>query len=173
MRFWPGTAFTVGGSVGSTRPVVHPFILSRHPPTVAWKKIKINTLNQQKLITHSETEFFEIIRTKVFRVFLLAIQSHLYWWNLLHPPFEKKWFETSLDTETSSLRTLKIMPRNLNEVVRSWIRLLVYMSWAAEIWTGTYPRWAYYILLPETWPRIEPVTYLAASRRAGHLFHKK
>ncbi len=26
--------------------------------------------------------------------------------------------------ETSSLRTLKIMPRNLNEIVRSWIRLL-------------------------------------------------
>jgi hypothetical protein len=26
-------------------------------------------------------------------------------------------------TETSSLITLKIMPRNLNEIVRSWIRL--------------------------------------------------
>ncbi len=26
-------------------------------------------------------------------------------------------------TETSSLRTLKMMPRNLNEIVRSWIRL--------------------------------------------------
>ncbi len=25
--------------------------------------------------------------------------------------------------ETSSLRTLKIMPRNLNDIVRSWIRL--------------------------------------------------
>ncbi len=26
--------------------------------------------------------------------------------------------------ETSSLRTLKIMPRHLNKIVRSWIRLL-------------------------------------------------
>ncbi len=26
--------------------------------------------------------------------------------------------------ETASLRTLKIMPRNLNEIVRSWILLL-------------------------------------------------
>jgi hypothetical protein len=30
-------------------------------------------------------------------------------------------------TETLSLRTLKIMPRNLNEIVRSWIRLLLKM----------------------------------------------
>ncbi len=28
-----------------------------------------------------------------------------------------------LYTEASSLRTLKIMPRNFNEIVRSWIRL--------------------------------------------------
>jgi hypothetical protein len=31
-----------------------------------------------------------------------------------------------LYTETSSLRTLKIMSRNLNEIVRSWIRLQGY-----------------------------------------------
>ncbi len=31
-------------------------------------------------------------------------------------------------TETSSLRTLKIIPRNLNEIVRSWIRLLYSLS---------------------------------------------
>jgi hypothetical protein len=30
-----------------------------------------------------------------------------------------------MQTETSSLRTLAIMPRNLNDIVRSWIRLLV------------------------------------------------
>ncbi len=29
-----------------------------------------------------------------------------------------------IHTETSSLRTLKILPINLNEIVRSWIRLL-------------------------------------------------
>ncbi len=34
------------------------------------------------------------------------------------------WFVMwTLDTETSSLITLKIMPRNLNGIVRSWIRL--------------------------------------------------
>jgi hypothetical protein len=29
-----------------------------------------------------------------------------------------------IHTETSSLRNLKIMPSNLDEIVRSWIRLL-------------------------------------------------
>ncbi len=32
-----------------------------------------------------------------------------------------------IDTETSSLRTFKIVPRNLNEIVRLWIRLLEFM----------------------------------------------
>ncbi len=53
-------------------------------------------------------------------------------WVILHPPpppLEQKlfhnWFVMSpLDTETSSMRTLKIMPRNLSEIVPSWIRLL-------------------------------------------------
>ncbi len=34
------------------------------------------------------------------------------------------WFRNYIHTETSSLRTPKIMPRNVNEIVRSWIRLL-------------------------------------------------
>ncbi len=39
-------------------------------------------------------------------------------------PLVWNWFVMlTLDTETSSLRTLKIMPRNLNEIVRSWMRL--------------------------------------------------
>ncbi len=43
------------------------------------------------------------------------------------PTLEQKWFETGLQwkklyTETSSLRTLKIMPKNLNEIVHSWIQ---------------------------------------------------
>ncbi len=46
-----------------------------------------------------------------------------------HPPRAKvvwNWFVMStLYTETSSLRTLKIMCRNLNEIVCSWIRLQV------------------------------------------------
>jgi hypothetical protein len=33
-----------------------------------------------------------------------------------------------IHTETSILRTLKIMPRNLNEIVRSWIRLQYSMT---------------------------------------------
>ncbi len=42
------------------------------------------------------------------------------WWKTI-PPF--LWFKKSI-TETPSLRTLKIMPRNLNDIVCSWIRLL-------------------------------------------------
>ncbi len=44
------------------------------------------------------------------------------------PPKKKKWFETGLLCKhcmyrgTSSLRILKIRPRNLNEIVCSWIR---------------------------------------------------
>jgi hypothetical protein len=43
-------------------------------------------------------------------------------------PPKQNWFETCLQCkhcllETSSLRTLQIMPRNLNEIVRSRIRL--------------------------------------------------
>ncbi len=34
---------------------------------------------------------------------------------------------------TSSLRTLKIMPRNLNEIVRSWIRLLSLYSLCSRV----------------------------------------
>jgi hypothetical protein len=36
------------------------------------------------------------------------------------PPPEQKWFENVL----KCLRTLKIMARNLNAIVRLWIRLL-------------------------------------------------
>jgi hypothetical protein len=35
-------------------------------------------------------------------------------------------------TESSGLRTLKIMPRNLNKIERSWIRLQVCVRWACE-----------------------------------------
>ncbi len=87
------------------------------------------------------------------RIFLLAIHSHLYAFSLrflflqthatsysffsslLHSYTVKEKEENLIETvppsqylkkihtETSSLRTLKIMPRNLNEIVRSWIRL--------------------------------------------------
>ncbi len=42
-----------------------------------------------------EAEFLYIIRTKVLRIFLLAIHSHLYLLIYL-PPIEQKWFETDL-----------------------------------------------------------------------------
>ncbi len=47
------------------------------------------------------------------RVSLIAIHIHRYYGFYPPPPY----------TDTSSLRTLKTMPRNLNETVRSWIRL--------------------------------------------------
>ncbi len=37
-------------------------------------------------------------------------------------------------TETSSLRTLKIMPRNLNEILSSWIRLKEYCNGGGGGW---------------------------------------
>jgi hypothetical protein len=74
----------------------------------------------------AEAEFLDVIRAKVLRVFLLAIHSHLH--ERIPPSPRGKvvwnWFVT-LYTETSSLRTLTMMPRNLNEIVCSWIRLQV------------------------------------------------
>ncbi len=75
----------------------------------------------RKLCTNTEAEFLDVIGTKVLRVLLLAIHSHFYslplWakvvWNWIVMKI--------LYTETSSLRTLKILPRNFNEIVRSWI----------------------------------------------------
>ncbi len=76
---------------------------------------------------NAEAEFVDIIWTKVFPpcysqspLLTDSTPTPLSWaevvWN---------WFVMSrLYTETSSLRTLKSMPRNLNEIVRSRIRLL-------------------------------------------------
>ncbi len=41
-----------------------------------------------------------------------------------------------IHTETSSLRTVKIIPRNLNEIVHSWIRLLNKLS---HLWSYSPP----------------------------------
>jgi hypothetical protein len=92
-----------------------------------------------------EAEFMDEIQTKVSRVFLLAIHSHLYSSALrflfpqthttsysfyssvtVHYKGERrKTFPMvkEIYTETSSLRTLKSMTINLKEIVRSWIRL--------------------------------------------------
>ncbi len=87
-------------------------------------------LNTQNIKAHLHTEhynperrvlrgeFLVIIGTNVLRVFLLAILSHIN----PPPPLPRakvvwNWFVLkALYTETSSLRTLKIMPRNLNEM---------------------------------------------------------
>ncbi len=74
----------------------------------------------------NEAEFYNVIGTKDF---LLAIRSHLYSRILLppHTPLSKGGLKLVCNvntvTETFSLRTLKVVPRNLNESVRSWIRL--------------------------------------------------
>jgi hypothetical protein len=46
--------------------------------------------------TASEAEFLDVIGIKVFRVFLLAIHSHLYKWIYSPSSREQKWFETGL-----------------------------------------------------------------------------
>jgi hypothetical protein len=70
----------------------------------------------------TEAEFLDVIRTKVLRGFLLAIQRHLYEEIFTPPPpWEKVVWNCFVILE---LRTLKIMPRNLNQIVLSWIRLL-------------------------------------------------
>jgi hypothetical protein len=94
-----------------------------------------------------EAEFLDEIQTKVLRVFLLAISTvnstalpwDLYFFKLTQPltvstvhllytvkAIEENLIENhtsflmveEIHTETSSLRNLKIMPRNLNEIVR-------------------------------------------------------
>ncbi len=72
------------------------------------------------------------IRTKVFRVFLLAVHSHLYCTNkfYLPPPFPVSKSGLKLVCNVNILHrnfkseTLKIMPRNLNKIVSLWIQLL-------------------------------------------------
>ncbi len=65
----------------------------------------------------TKAEFLGVNGTKVLRVFLLDIHSHLY--------EQQRWFETGLYSNVyiayGSLKSesLKIMPRNLNEIVRS------------------------------------------------------
>jgi hypothetical protein len=58
---------------------------------------QVHKVSQFKLLASSyspEDEFLNVIGTKVIRVFLLAIHSHLYLRIL--PPLEQKWFETGL-----------------------------------------------------------------------------
>jgi hypothetical protein len=47
------------------------------------------------LVNIEEAEFLDVIGTKVLRVFLLAIHSHLYQ-RIPPPPPEEKWVDTGL-----------------------------------------------------------------------------
>ncbi len=105
--------------------------------------------NSEKVLYFlSWAEFLDEIQTKNLRVFLLAIHSHLYSFALrfiflrthatsysFYCTLQRRKEENVIENhthvpmvweivkETSSLWTLKIMPRHLNEIVRSWIRL--------------------------------------------------
>ncbi len=80
-------------------------------------------------LNYAEAEFLGEIQTKFLRVFLLVIHSHLYSFVLRFLFLQTHATSYSFckgerrKTWTSSLRTLKIMPRNLNAIVLSWIRL--------------------------------------------------
>ncbi len=50
-----------------------------------------------------------------------SLESFCIWQKNMPPSL---WFNYEIHTETSSLRTLKIMPRNINKIVSSWIRVL-------------------------------------------------
>jgi hypothetical protein len=58
------------------------------------------------------------------------------------PPWAKvvwNWFVMeTVYMETSSLRTLQIKPRNFNEIVRSWIRLLHLWNWISTFYNSSF-----------------------------------
>jgi hypothetical protein len=66
---------------------------------------------------HTEVEFWDIIGTKVFRVFLLAIHSHL------HSPFSKSDLKLVCNVNivygNVKSENSPFMTRNLNEIVCS------------------------------------------------------
>jgi len=71
---------------------------------------------------HPEAEFLNVIGAKAWKDFLLAIHSHFYERILLPPPaLSKLVCIVTLYMEITGLGTLKIVPRNLNEIVFSWI----------------------------------------------------
>ncbi len=65
------------------------------------------------------------IRIRIRIWFLIRIWIHLKYWIQIRIRIQIQLIRIRIHTETSSLRTLKIMTRNLNEIVCSWIRLLV------------------------------------------------
>jgi hypothetical protein len=107
---------------GSGMFIADPGCLSRiliftHPGSRIKKKQQQKSA--QLRVSRPEAEFLNVIGTKVSRVFPLLFTVS----STPPPPPEPKWFVMqTLYTETSSLRTLKIMPRNFNEIVRSSIR---------------------------------------------------
>ncbi len=101
-----------------------------------------------ELLCVQKAEFLDEIQTKVLRVFVLTIQSPLYSFALRFPflqtqttsysfcnellytvkekggkIYRKHTLFQEIHTQTSRLINLKILPRNLKEIVCSWIRL--------------------------------------------------
>ncbi len=147
---------TVCPSMECPAVVFHPCIRYTYPfiwtPIAAFSQWTKNLLYFE-----AEFEFLDEIQTKVLRVFLLAIHSHRYSFALRYlflqihatsyssyslllymvkeiegkpdrktiPP--SLWFEKNTSRNLKSLRTLKIMSRNLSESVRSWVIFFTFL----------------------------------------------
>ncbi len=62
-----------------------------------WEEKRETAVGQmERTPERSEAEFLDVFRTKVLRVFLLAIHSNLYQRILLLPPLEQRWYESVL-----------------------------------------------------------------------------
>jgi hypothetical protein len=107
-------------------------VLSIEQWTTVSKVISIDPSNEtisgrQFFDIWTEAKFLDVIgqKSEVFSSLLFRVISTKGF--SPPPPWSKvvwNWFVMqTLDTETSNLRSLKIMPRNLNEIVRSWTRL--------------------------------------------------
>jgi hypothetical protein len=75
-------------------------------------------------LAKTEAEFLGVIGTKVLRVFLLAIHSHLYKRILPPPPPPQSGWKLICNVKivygnNKSENSVKIMPGNLSEIVRS------------------------------------------------------
>ncbi len=95
-------------------------------------------------LANPDSVFLDLIMTKILRLLLYAIHSHLYQLILLPPMIPPLWFQKSIQSnqsmkttqvclwiafcrktktklDSSSLRNLKIIPRNLYEILLLWI----------------------------------------------------
>ncbi len=86
-----------------------------------WGKIQYNFLP-----FYPEAKFLDIIGTKVLRVFLLAIHSHLYYIYLPPPPSKTVKIVCNVNTLSGNLNSEnspRLCLETLNEIIPSWILL--------------------------------------------------